>query len=426
MKKEAKILAICLLSSGLCLAQSSKRTTANNALEDFKKYGEQPSLKKAEENIDAAAVHAETGVESKTWFYRGNIYLTAFDNSLKLENEKLKDITDPAKKNMMAYSNVPAADLVTAYESYLKVKQFDKKNIYTEEVKVGLSKIAIHMDNKGVADFNTKKSADAASEFMKSYDISTMIGKADTAALNNAAMSYRGANDLMNAKTTYQKLIDMNFGKAKTVNVLANLLIKENDTAAAGVIIRKGRIQYPNDLDLLTTETDYLLRQKKNAAAINNLKRVIEMNPNDAHLYLVAGSVYDRMANAKDDKGKIIASPAEFDQFWPLAESNYKKAVELKSTHGSDYFESLYNLGALYYNQAIIHYDKGNSLKDVKQSAAESKEADELFKKALPFLEKAHEVNPKDQGTMQTLKLLYAKTEQQAKYDKIVSEIKAN
>jgi tetratricopeptide (TPR) repeat protein len=422
MKKHVTLLALLALGSGIALAQSSKRTTAYNALNDFRSYKEVDALKKAKDNIDAASLNLETGVEAKTWKYRGDIYLESFVYALSKEREKLSDITDANKKTMVSYANTSAADLNTAADSYLKIKEFDKKKIYTEDVDKILPLIQSHLDNKGTADYNAKKATEAAVSFEKSYEISKIIGHPDTAVLNNAALAYRVSGDLPKAKATYQKLVDMGFGKGKTVSILANMMITEKDTASAGKVITQGRKRYPNDMDLLTTETNLFLMAKKNKEALANLKQVIEKNPNDAQLNLVVGSVFDNLANPKDEKGNELTAPAEADEYFKQSELYYKKAIELKP----DYFDALYNLGALFNNQGVKQFNKSNTIKDVAMYNKESQKAEDTFKKALPFLEKAHTLNPKDRNTMLALKQLYGKTGQTEKYEKMVQELKGN
>lgn len=416
------MIAGFVLITASTYAQSSKRTTAINALHDFQTYKEADALKKAKENIDAAAQHNETGIEAKTWKYRGDIYLAAYEEAIRQESEKQKDIKDPDKKSIISYSNAPAGDLQTAGDSYIKAKQLDKKNIYTEDVMKSLSLVQIHLDNKGRADYNAKKSADAASYFEKAFEVSQILGKMDTSLLNNAALSYRLGGDVVKAKSTYQKLIDMGFGKGKTVSILANLYMTENDTVNSALVIRKGRERYPNDIDLLTTETNLFLKQKKNKEALENLKKVIEKNPNDPQLNFALGAIYDNLANPKSDKGADLPQPPEAQEYFTQSETYYKKALELDP----NYFDALYNLGALYNNQGVKLYNKSNTIKDAAISAREGKKADEIFKKALPYLEKAHELKPKDKNTMISLKQLYAKTEQEEKYNKIVAELKGN
>jgi len=421
MKRTAQTLLILLLSTGMSYAQSSKRTSAHNALEDFKRDKDPASLKKAKDFIDMASQHAETGVEAKTWNMRGEIYLTAYAAALLSEDEKQKDEKDAAKKNMVSYVNVPIADLQTAYESYVKTRDLDKKKVYTDEINKGLFIIGTHFENKGRADYNNKKALEAGGSFEKCFEISVLNGKMDTATLNYAALAYRVGGDAAKAKSIYQKLIDLGYGKGKTISILGTLLMNEKDTAAARKVISAGRVKYPTDMELLTTETNLFLMAHKNKEALANLKQVIEKNPNDAQLNLVVASVFDNMANPKDADDKELPKPAEYDQYYTQSESYYKKAIELKP----DYFDALYNLGVLYNNQGVIMYNKANNIKNKAEADKEGNKADEIFKMAIPYLEKAHSVNPKDKNTMRSLKQLYAKTAQQEKYDKIKAELDA-
>jgi hypothetical protein len=421
MKRISKMLAVLVLGPGLILAQSSKRTTAHNALEDFKRDKDMASLKKAKEYIDAAAQHPETGVEAKTWFFRGDIYLASYANDLSLESEKHKDVTEPAKRNLLSYANTPVTDLQTAYESYAKVKQLDKKNNYGEEVSKDLFLVQSHFDNKGRADYHSKKAVEAGASFEKCFEISQILGKMDTAILENAAQAYRFGEDMTKAKAMYEKLIALEYGKGKTISALANILINEKDTAAASKLIMKGRQKYPEDMELLKSETNLFLMAHKNKEALANIKKAIEKSPADARLNLIAGTLYDNLANPKDAKGENLPVPAEFSEYFAQSELYYKKAIELKP----DLFEALYNIGALYNNQGVVLFNKANSMKDAKAAAVESKKAEDYFKNALPYLEKAHVLNPTDMTTMNSLKKIYAMTEQQDKYEAIKKEIQA-
>ena len=375
------MVLILALSGGMTFAQSSKRTTAINALKDYQTYHEADALKKAKDNIDAASVHEETGKEAKTWKYRGDIYLAAYEHAKQVEDDKQKDEKDVNKKGMVSYANTPIADLQTAYESFSKAKTLDKKNVYTDDVNKSLFIVAAHFDNKGRTDYLSKKAAEAASSFETAYEVSALLGKVDTTAISNAAMAYRAGGNYTKAKQTYQKLVDLGYGKGKTVSVLANMLINEKDTAAASTILKKGRQQYPSDLDLLNAETNLFLMAHKSKEALANLKMAIDKNPNDPQLNLVIGSIYDNLANPKDDQGKDLPQPAEAEDYLKQCEIYYKKAIELKP----DYFDALYNLGALYNNQGVKLFNKANTIKDAALYAKESKKADDVFKKALPF-----------------------------------------
>ena len=80
------IVAAALVISGS--AQNVKIVNAKNYLRDFTESKDIESLKKAKENIDLAAAHPDTKDQPKTQTLKAQIYLTIFDNDLRLETEK--------------------------------------------------------------------------------------------------------------------------------------------------------------------------------------------------------------------------------------------------------------------------------------------------------------------------------------------------
>ena len=76
---------ILFLSSGLmmiCSNSFSQTQNLNSAVsyyDDYSKYNEMKSLPLAKEKIDLATKDESTGAKYKTWFYRGQIYLSIFD-----------------------------------------------------------------------------------------------------------------------------------------------------------------------------------------------------------------------------------------------------------------------------------------------------------------------------------------------------------
>jgi tetratricopeptide (TPR) repeat protein len=62
---------------------------------------------------------------------------------------------------------------------------------------------------------------------------------------------------------------------------------------------------------------------------------------------------------------------------------------------------------------------KANDIKDNKKYEAAKKQADEKFKVALPYLEKAFELNRKDSGVLLSLKVLYSRAGNQEKVNMI-------
>ena len=417
-KLTLSILAIAITITSV--AQNVKIVNAKNYLRDFSESKDLESLNKAKENIDLAAVHVDTKDLAKTQALKAQVYLTIFDNNLRLETEKLTaTITDPNKRNLAAYQVTGSESLAAAYEGCAASKTLDVKGNYTSEVNSYIAKIASHYENKAIADYNAKKYAEALPCFEKAYEIN---GSKDTTTLGNCALVADRAANYDKAKVYYQKMIDNKQGYGNTYSSLVNVYLNMKDSVGAMETLKKGRTTYPNDINLVITETNYFLKINNSKEALNNLNIAITAKPADANLYLVRGNIYDNLANPKDAANKDVDKPKDYEKLIGQAEADYKKSIELKA----DYFDALYNLGVLYNNHGVALSKKA----DVITDNAKYKEANDLataeFAKALPILEKALEVSPKDRNTMYALKQIYARTQQPEKVKAINDRLKNN
>jgi tetratricopeptide (TPR) repeat protein len=90
-------------------------------------------------------------------------------------------------------------------------------------------------------------------------------------------------------------------------------------------------------------------------------------------------------------------------------------------------FDGYYRLGASYYNRAVDMNNQMNALdmNAQKQYDLLKIQRDALFRKALPYLERAHEIDSKDKDTMIALKELYARLNMKDKSDQIKKELDA-
>ena len=85
------------------------------------------------------------------------------------------------------------------------------------------------------------------------------------------------------------------------------------------------------------------------------------------------------------------------------AESDYKTSLNLNP----DLFGANYNLGALYFNLGVETNNKANATSNNTVYKTLKKEAENSFKKALPYLEAAYHLDNKDMNTLLSLKQLY-------------------
>jgi Flp pilus assembly protein TadD len=178
---------------------------------------------------------------------------------------------------------------------------------------------------------------------------------------------------------------------------------KKEDQEGYLDVIKRGRVAYPEDSDLIVYELNYYLTNDKFEEAENNLKLAIEKEPDNKQLYFSLGVVYDNLGRTDD------------------AIKAYEKAIAIDS----EYFDAVYNLGALYFNQGVEMNNAANSIEDNKKYAAAREAAKAVFAKSKPHLEKAHELDPSDLGAMQSLSQLYALLSETEKYQAMKAKLDA-
>ena len=361
MKKTAFILAL-VMAFTLANAQKTERTSAFN-------YLNKGQLDKAKKSIDAASVHEATVNDAKTWFYRGNVYLTI-------------RLTDNPE-----YKKLDPNPLQVAYDSYNKAIQLDKDKEFYEDIMQRMMVVGEQFYNNGVESYQKKNYEEALTSFAITTKIAESSGRVDTLAMYNTAFVSELANKNDIAKKYYQDLVKINYKQPMIYTSLSNIFKAEKDTVNAIEWVKRGRMKFPDDFNLLITETNLFLAKGDNVNAQKNLNQAIAKDPNNPTIHFAVGTTYDGMGRIDE------------------AEVAYKKAISLKP----DYFDAVYNLGALYFNQGVKIFEAADKLSDMTAYAAEKEKFDAAWKKAMPQLEKALTLMPEDQNTLLSLKQLYAR-----------------
>ena len=138
-----------------------------------------------------------------------------------------------------------------------------------------------------------------------------------------------------------------------------------------------------------------------------------------------------------DQGGDFENGEKAFQQANALAEPEYNLKLEAyKLARGTEnelsskaaldkihenYFNVLYNYGALYFNKGVARLKEieDENIRDNKIYSAEHAKAEDIMIKALPLLEKAHELKPTDRSTINSLKDLYARSEDNANWERM-------
>ncbi len=373
-----RILSIVFIATAVtAMGQNAKVVSAYNA----KESGEYAD---ARAYIDEAITHEKTMGKEKTWRYRGQIY-------------QLIAMSD----DDFGVSKAEAVE--TALQSFLKAKELDEKERYLDQTKLGLAQSQNLALNLGIEAYNEKNYEDSRDLFLTAANAASKAGVTDTLAIYNAGLSAEQAGDYDTALEQYSRAADTGYQGALMYVYMANIHQKQGNDDEYLKVIKEGRKAYPDNSDLIVYELNWYLQNEKFAEARENLQLAIKNEPDNEQLYFSLGVVYDNLGET--DK----------------AADAYKNAIEIKA----DYFDAIYNLGAMYFNQGVEMNNAANDIEDNAKYKAARDEAKQVFLKSRPFLEKAHDLDPKDTGAIASLSQLYAMIGENEKYEEMKKKLEA-
>jgi len=380
-------LLFVAISLGLQVqAQQSKVVSAYNYLGYYNQdKTDIENLKKARENIDQASTNESTSQKAKTWYYRGNVYWAIQES----KNPELMEAT--------------VNPLLTAVESYKKVYELDAKYEYADE---SFQKAVIGFRNLGIMSFNKNDFNSALVYFESTAELTAKKGGVDTSAIENSSIAAIRAGNSAKSIQYLKQLISFNTDKdgARYIQLMKAYKLA-GDTSTAMQSLMEGRAKFPNDQKLLTEELNSYLQSGKSAEAEKLLAIAIEKDSSNHLLHYASGTIFEDLGK----RDQAIAA--------------YKKSIEIKP----DFWEAYFNLGAIYNNSAKVLREKADAEKDMKKYEAGKKLADAEFNLALPNLEKALELAPKDSPDLlpllKTLKQIYSLLGMTEKYNEMKKRI---
>ncbi len=405
-----------------------------SAIIDFRK----PNYVTAKAYIDEAT---ELGVSdmseknlSKYYFYLGQIYYrihVSEDSTISAldPNNEALDIATKALQDLIAHE-----------------KQSGKQRNSEEGLNI-LRYCASGYGSRAYEHIGAQDFAAASKDFFKSYQLKLMegISYTDTASLFNAALMANNAELYEDAINYYNMLIDLDYqGIVHTaVNVstgereefdnkkvfdnaiatgthnepsskvtgadnlyilLSNVYKTQGNTEKANEVIKKGRAKYPNSNSLIVEEFNYYLNAKKYKEASDNLALAIQQDPNNSIYYSIQGNLYYNHLDKKAEAVDIL-----------------KKAIEVDANNK----DANYMLGYIEVeksNDIIREMDKLSLSQQKKYNELDKKQKDHL-RAALPYLEKAYEVDPDDISTVEALKTVYYQLKNMEKNKEMIKRL---
>ena len=357
-------LALILIALTATIAYGQKDVTNAYAFNDKGKYEE------AAQAIERAITNEKAMVKEKTWRYRGNIYMNISQDSLLF----------------IKYPNA----LNTAIESYAKAMELDPKGSYKTEQIQGIDRAQVIANNKAGTYYSTGNYKRSAELFQSSIKAAGAFGIVDTLGIYNTALCHEKAGMIPEAIDGYKKTGELGYQVPNVFLFVANLQKQQGDEEAALQTLADARKVYPREQSLIIEELNIYINRGDFELAKTNLELAAEQDPTNELLWFSLGTISDNLGKADE------------------AQSAYLKALEVNA----DYFDANYNLGAMYFNKGVEKVKVANDVppRETKKYDAIMTEANAAFQEAMPYLEKAFEVNSTDVQTIRSLRDIYART----------------
>jgi len=385
MKKFYSLLLVVCISLG-ALAQKGKVTSALSFID-------QGALDKAKEALDVAFVNEKSKDWFNTYFAKGKLCQAVY----KADDPKFNAFyTDPLAEAYAAYEKAIALD----------TKGGTKKKIITNMI---YNSLALDLYAQGSKKFEAKDFEGALNSFATQIEITESdkyAGAIDTGMYYNAGLAAINSKKYDDAIKYFQKCAEMKYlGITPHIQIYQSLLEKA-DTVQAEAYLLDLPNKFPGDNQVTLQLIDFYLKADKPEQAQKYIGIAKAADPNNYSLYFAAGIMY--------------LNQNKFDD----AIAELSKSIEIKN----DLYDTQYGLGAAYINKAADMFLKANDIMDVNKYTVAIDEANTVYAKALPYMERALELKPDDPYTLRSLQELYYRLKQKdaslnAKYEQVRAKL---
>jgi tetratricopeptide (TPR) repeat protein len=388
MKRIGILLTLLFITTAI-FAQKGKVTSALS----YKDAGElEKAWETIEQTIDPENSRSKRSIDwSRTWEARGEI---------------LREIHRQGKKEIVD------EPLFKALKSFNKGIELDEKDRYTKSIVVDLKLLQIDFSNYAIKSFQSEDFDASLKSFEKFLEISSIpavkesIEKEilDTAIIYNTGLAALKAENWEKAVEYFQKSANVDYNGPESYQFTYNSYQSMGDSAKAVETLKEGFEKYPDNETLIVSLINYYIETGNANDAVTYLDKAIKQNPKNVSYYTAKGSTLEKLE--EEDKAIEV----------------YKQAIERDST----LFTPYYNLGVIHYNNGVAVMNEASQLPPnaTKEYDAKIEEGRQNLKKALPYMERAYEIDSTEMAIMESLRQIYYRLKLNDKYDKINEQIK--
>lgn len=321
-------------------------------------------------------------------------------------------------------------DLEGAANAFNTLFEFEKqvgKPKYTKEAEPILNEIIQKASTRAINFYNNDKDyKNATKDFYLTYKLSP----SDTSFLYNAAVSASLGKDYDTSLSYYKELQEVGYTGITTQYLATNKETGKVENLGSksqrDLMVKTKQYSNPEDKSTKSKEGDIIknisyiyINQGKTDEAIQAIKKAREADPKDLNLILNEAQLYIKLEKM-DKFGELMKEAIELDPnnptlFFNLGVVNqnenktedaikyYNRAIELDPNYG-DAFMNL-AIVILSEEQSIVE-EMNKNLSNFKKYDELEKQQKELYKKALPYLEKADSLQ-RSEDTVKSLLNIY-------------------
>ena len=387
MKRILLTVALCIVAMGSFAQKKAVNEAQSLAKGDKADYTEARNL------IQGALQNPETKDDAKTWFVAG------FIEDQQFSAERTKQILGQQPNEPVMFDAL--FRILPYFEKSLELDQMpDQKGKikpkYTKDIKGILSANHVYYFNGGAYYFDErdyKKAYDFFEQYLKISDMPIFKGEKvaerDSVYMTvqfYAAVAATQVGDPQIAIAALERAKGTDYRTNDIYQYLYYEYDQMKDSVNMEKTLKEGMAKFPDEKYFILNLINNYIYSNRNEQALEYLDAAIAKDPTSAQLYDVKGRVYEIGFNDYENAAK-----------------SFEKALELDP----EYVDAISNMGRIYYNQGVNKQGEANMINDNKLYQEELAKAKDLFQKAMPYFEKAHQMKPEEREYMIALRGIY-------------------
>jgi len=397
------IIAFFLTVSAIGFSQKKAINAAKKSLKSGNIEDAQDALKAAEGQLEAA----DDKLKAQYYLLKGQVASASSDKSL----DKMEEAA-------------------TAYSKVLEIEGASGGKKYSGAANKGIETLRQSLVEQAVADQKAGKNKEAADKLYLGYKTK----KTDTSYLYFAASNAVNAKDYDTALKYYKELIDLGYNgiekkytayskETGEVEEFATKDLRDFSVKAGTHIKPEEKTSESKKSEITKNVALIYVTQGKDEEAIKAMEAAKKENPNDPSLMQEEANMFYKLGNIKKYQElmqKIVENdPENADLLYNLGVSAsrlgdnekameyYKKAIEIKPSYTS----AQINMAAIILSGETALNDEMNSLgtsnADYKRFDVLKSQKQDLYRKAVPYLEAALQSKPDNIDAVRTLMQIF-------------------